>query len=254
MYRASRALAAGIAAVGLSACQLPINPQTQAVDDSPAPVAVNQPATIIETETTQPVATDVETSAERIEVQTITVVEERPSVALQEMLNFTTIPKDQAKAIERYRQAFLESPSIANGLQLGLALALYGADENTLSEATSLLARVPRDNPDYALARLVMEQTDKQLSLLNVESTPGPVETRKSSDTPASAGVTSALIQREQNLRQREIELLARERAMADTRGENFRLRQRLAQAEQKLRELAQIEDDLARTSDKTQP
>jgi len=209
---------------------------------------------VIQAETPPPVTTDIETSAERIEVQTITVVEERPSVALQEILSFTSRPSAQAKAIGRYRQAFLDSPSEANGLRLGLALAVYGADENTLNEATGLLARVPRDNPDYALARLVMDQSKKQLSLLNVESAPRTVETRKSSDNPASNAAASALIQREQNLRQREIELLERERTIADTRGENFRLRQRLAQAEQKLRELAQIEVDLARTGGKAQP
>lgn len=254
MYRASRALAAGIAAVGLSACQLPVNPQTQSDERNAAPVQVTEPAAEIESKDAVPVTADTDSASQSIEVQTVTIVEERPSAALKEILQFTTSPATQAQAIARYRQAFLDSPTEAHGLQLGLALAVSAADENTINESTGLLSRVSRDNPDYALARLMMDQSQKQLSLLNVESAPGTADVPKSSDNDAVSPQTSALMQREQNLRQREIELLERERAVADTRGENFRLRQRLAQAEQKLRELAQIEVDLARTSEKTQP
>lgn len=259
MCRASRALAASIAAFGLSACQLPIAPERTVEQAETAPVAVVVPSTSNTETTTVPVSMTIDEGGDNVDVKTITLieVEERPSLVLQELAKFTRSPKSQSRFIKGYRENYLAQPNQINALKLGLALAVSGTDDNALNEALGLLKRVDASHPDHALAVLVTDQTRKQLSLLNTQAKSPTTTAPTDEPTPVAASAPTsdvALNAREQALHQREIELLERERSIAGQRGENFRLRQQLAQAEQKLRELAQIEDDLARTTSSPQP
>ncbi len=255
MCRASRALAASIAAFGLSACQVLEIPEPTVETAETAPMAT------VSANPAEPEAVPVSMSVDNptapadVEVKTITLieVEERPSPVLQELAKFTARPESQSRFIKRYRENYLAAPNQNNALKLGIALAVSGADENALNEALGLLTRVDSSHVDHSLAVLVMDQTRKQLSLLNAAPASTASVEPVSSPTPVDDD-SAALSEREQALRQREIELLERERNVASARGENFRLRQQLAQAQQKLRELAQIEDDLARTSPPTLP
>lgn len=238
MYRPSRIIAAGVICLGcisLSGCQIP----SPLADIGRADVEKSAPLVVTEAD----------------QVRTVTVFETRNSQTVDTLSAFASDSPGQESRIEQFRRRFKKQPDETNALLLGAALTMTAENNLDLDEAVGLLKSVSVAHQDFGLAVMMLRLTDRQRELFNaaratrVGSNSSATGTRKA--LPETNAERARLLA---EIRQRETEIAEREQMIASTEGENLRLRQALARAEQKLKELAQIENDLADVKRVTQP
>jgi len=169
------------------------------------------------------------------EPKTITVVRTEVSPTLTELSLFSQASVDDRKSL--LKQLRLDHTNLAtaeNALRYGGALVLIARGAKTLRRAEKLLKRATEDD-ETGLAEILLDQTRKRLELL--------AESRQKQSQMEDAKISETNTQvAEQN------------ETINQLRLDNLQLRSALNEAEAKIRELAQIEAELAKPKRKTSP